>query len=151
MNVSLADMKIDDFVEQTHRLATIPKIIVCPNNARIPDAIRTLNNGAFELLLRVSDTSAVIAAVTRAYRSWYELDADDLDDLADQFDSGYERLAAREREIFDLVAQGHSSQDIATLLEVSLKTVEAHRSRINSKMRMENLGHLMRMWRAGME
>ena len=40
---------------------------------------------------------------------------------------------------------GHSSRDIGSQLGVSTKTVEAHRARINDKMRADDLPHLIRM------
>lgn len=44
-------------------------------------------------------------------------------------------LTARQREILQLIAEGRSRGEIATLLELSVKTVEAHRAQI-----MERLG-----------
>jgi FixJ family two-component response regulator len=40
---------------------------------------------------------------------------------------------------------GLSSREIAAELDVSTKTVEAHRARINDKMRADNVAHLIRM------
>ena len=39
-------------------------------------------------------------------------------------------LTPREQEVVKLIAEGHSSKEIATLLTISLKTVERHRSNI---------------------
>lgn len=39
-------------------------------------------------------------------------------------------LTPRQREILQLVAEGHSNKDIASLLNLSLKTIEFHKSRI---------------------
>jgi DNA-binding NarL/FixJ family response regulator len=44
-----------------------------------------------------------------------------------------ERLSAREREVLLLLAQGHTNQDIAGRLDVSVKTVETYRARIGDK------------------
>lgn len=38
-----------------------------------------------------------------------------------------------------------SSREIGERLEISMKTVEAHRARINDKMRADDLHHLVRM------
>ena len=55
------------------------------------------------------------------------------------------RLTSRERQVLDMVVDGLSSREIAAELDVSTKTVEAHRARINDKMRAENVAHLIRM------
>jgi DNA-binding NarL/FixJ family response regulator len=39
-------------------------------------------------------------------------------------------LTARQREVLQLVAEGHGTKEIATILNVSVKTVEFHKSRI---------------------
>ena len=60
----------------------------------------------------------------------------------------FPELTAREREICELVVGGKPSREIASLLELSIKTVEAHRGRIMDKTRADDVGHLARLWRA---
>jgi two-component system response regulator NreC len=47
----------------------------------------------------------------------------------------YDRLTARQREILKLIAEGHTSKEIAGMLNISVKTVLGHRADI-----MKNLG-----------
>lgn len=58
--------------------------------------------------------------------------------------NGYAKLSAREREIFHLVAQAKTTQDIAAMLSISVKTVENHRRRILRKLGMHRTGELIR-------
>lgn len=53
-------------------------------------------------------------------------------------------LSPREREIFDLVARGFSSQGIASQLFISVKTVETHRAHINRKLGFHSTVDLVR-------
>ena len=46
----------------------------------------------------------------------------------------YESLSEREREIFQLIAEGHSNKEVAELLRVSPTTVETHRGHILQKL-----------------
>lgn len=55
------------------------------------------------------------------------------------------RLSAREREIFSLIVHGHRSQEIATELCISIKTVETHRSHINQKLGVHSTGEIVRL------
>lgn len=57
---------------------------------------------------------------------------------------GLERLTARERQIFDLIVNGYKNQEIATLLGVSIKTVETHRASINRKLSVHSTGQMIR-------
>jgi two-component system, NarL family, response regulator NreC len=59
--------------------------------------------------------------------------------------SDTDRLSRREREIFDLILQGHSSRDIANTLTISLKTVETHRAHINKKLGVRSPAELIRV------
>jgi DNA-binding NarL/FixJ family response regulator len=53
-------------------------------------------------------------------------------------------LTAREEEIVKLIAEGHSSKDIATRLVISVKTVERHRYNLLAKLGMRDRTELTR-------
>jgi DNA-binding CsgD family transcriptional regulator len=53
-------------------------------------------------------------------------------------------LTAREREILQLVAEGHSSTAIARRLGISARTAEAHRANVMRKLRLRNRAALIR-------
>jgi DNA-binding NarL/FixJ family response regulator len=56
-----------------------------------------------------------------------------------------ERLTSREREVLQLVAEGHTNRAIARLLQVSVRTVEKHRANLMAKLNVHNLPGLVRM------
>lgn len=53
-------------------------------------------------------------------------------------------LTAREREILQLIAEGNTNKEIATLLVLSVKTIENHRTRIMDKLEIHNVAGLTR-------
>jgi two-component system response regulator NreC len=55
----------------------------------------------------------------------------------------YDSLSEREREIFQLVAEGHGNKDIARLLSVSPNTIETHRAHILEKLDVHNTAELV--------
>jgi two-component system response regulator NreC len=59
--------------------------------------------------------------------------------IADRYDS----LSEREREIFQLVAEGHTNKEIAELLSVSPATIETHRAHILQKLDVHNTAELV--------
>lgn len=54
------------------------------------------------------------------------------------------RLTPREREIVQLLAEGKSNKEVASTLQISVKTAETHRSRIMSKLQVKSVGELVR-------
>lgn len=64
--------------------------------------------------------------------------------LADTIDSTIRELTAREREVLQLIVEGHTNGSIADLLTISSKTVEKHRSSIMTKLDVNDLASLVR-------
>ena len=55
----------------------------------------------------------------------------------------YGQLSNREREVFQMIAEGRSTKEIAEILCVSVSTVKTHRSNIMEKLQMENVSQLI--------
>lgn len=53
-------------------------------------------------------------------------------------------LTAREKEVLELVANGHSTKQIADKLKISIRTVESHRINMLKKMKVNNSAELIR-------
>jgi DNA-binding NarL/FixJ family response regulator len=53
-------------------------------------------------------------------------------------------LTVRERQIVQLIAEGHTNKAIATMLDISLKTVETHRSTVMRKLNLSSSAALVR-------
>lgn len=60
------------------------------------------------------------------------------------FGSSLDRLTSRQREVLQLVAEGCSSKEIATKLNVATKTVEAHRSQLMAALQIHDIAGLVR-------
>lgn len=53
-------------------------------------------------------------------------------------------LTPREREVLQLIAEGHTNQSIAHTLGISVKTVEKHRANVMSKLNVNDIPNLIR-------
>jgi two-component system response regulator NreC len=53
-------------------------------------------------------------------------------------------LSSREREVLQMIAEGKTNKDIATALNLSVYTVDAHRGRIMEKLNLHSVGELVR-------
>jgi signal transduction histidine kinase/DNA-binding NarL/FixJ family response regulator len=113
---------------------------------------RALQAGAKGYLLKDSaDTDLIrgVAAVA-AGKSFFSPDVakmmldDSIRRLAEKgIVDRYQSLSEREREIFQLIAEGHTNKEIADLLAVSLTTVETHRAHILQKLDLHSAAELV--------
>ena len=53
-------------------------------------------------------------------------------------------LTPREREIVQLIAEGHSTKEVADMLQISIKTCETHRTHILRKLNLRSVSELVR-------
>jgi DNA-binding NarL/FixJ family response regulator len=58
-------------------------------------------------------------------------------------DDRYELLTERERQLYHMLAEGQSNKEIAARLNLSLHTVETHRTRIMEKMGVHSIAELV--------
>ena len=56
----------------------------------------------------------------------------------------YEALTDREKQVLKLVAEGHSNKEVATLLNISVKTAMSHREHVMTKLQVHNRTELIR-------
>jgi two-component system response regulator NreC len=114
--------------------------------------IRSLKAGARAYLLKdsaESDLIAAIHAITEG-KSFFSplvrriLKEDYMHQLAEMgAEDTYELLTNREREVLQLVAEGKSNKEVANLLNLSLYTVETHRTHILQKLNLHSVPELI--------
>ena len=55
----------------------------------------------------------------------------------------YTKLSNREREVFQIIAEGRSTKEVADILCVSPSTVKTHRANIMEKLQIDNISQLI--------
>jgi two-component system, NarL family, response regulator NreC len=113
--------------------------------------LRALKSGAKGYLLKDSAESDLIQAIRAVGqgKSFFSPAVSKvlLDDYVRKLkrsgaEDAYDLLTAREREILQLVAEGKSNKDVANLLNLSVYTVETHRSNIMQKLHLKGVPEL---------
>ena len=107
-----------------------------------------LRAGARGYLLKDSADADLIAAVRsvakgEAYLSPAISDAV-LTDYRRHVTDPLDLLTTREREVLQMIAEGKTNKEIATTLNLSVYTVEAHRGRVMEKLNLHSTGELVR-------
>jgi two-component system response regulator NreC len=107
-----------------------------------------LRAGARGYLLKDSGDTDLVAAVRaiakgEGYISPAVSDAV-LSDYRKHVTDPLDLLTGREREVLQVIAEGKTNKEIATSLNLSVYTVEAHRGRIMEKLNLHSTGELVR-------
>jgi DNA-binding NarL/FixJ family response regulator len=102
-----------------------------------------LKDAAFEELSEAIRTAAA-KKVYLSPRIAAELVEDYVRMSKDPGPSVFELLSPREREVLQLIAEGHSTKEIARVLKVSVKTVETHRRQLMNKLELFSVAELTR-------
>jgi DNA-binding NarL/FixJ family response regulator len=87
---------------------------------------------------------AAIRGTSFLYPSAVDTLIRDFIERADQRGDDFELLTPRELEVLKLIAEGHTSKDIATMLVISIKTVDQHRTNMLDKLGMHDRVDLTR-------
>jgi two-component system, LuxR family, response regulator FixJ len=127
--------------ELTHRKIRLPVVLIS-GHADVPMAVAGIKAGAEDFIEKPIDDTQLVAAInrglTRTFSEQFKQEASDY--LSAQF----ARLTPRQVQIFDLVAQGLTSQAIAARLDISTRTVESYRVQVMEKMQAESVAVLVR-------
>jgi DNA-binding NarL/FixJ family response regulator len=108
--------------------------------------------GASGYLLKSSTGTDIINAIHTALKGSTYLSPSISDKVIEDYlslkkkshqDDLYNRLSNREREVFQMIAEGRSTKEIADILCLSPSTVKTHRSNIMEKLEMDNISQLI--------
>ena len=135
----------------TRRLSSVPVLILSMHHADAYVA-RALQAGAKGYLLKDSAGSDLLQAIEALAdgKAFFSPAVSKLvlEDYVRRgadttISDGYDMLSEREREVFQLVAEGHTNKEVAELFGISQATVETHRARILDKLGVHNTAELV--------
>ena len=123
--ILLTMYKEDQYILEALRAGVSGYILKTKGTKELVDAIRQVLRGITYLSPEVS------RSVIEAYRGGVQPDA--------------VPISPRERQVLQLVAEGKSSKEIASVLGISVKTASAHRTRLMSKLDIHETAGLVRL------
>jgi FixJ family two-component response regulator len=141
IDVRMAGMSGLVLQEKLNELDAGVPVIIITGHGDVPMAVRALQAGAVDFIqkpyrdqLLLDSINKALAADAVARRS-----SAGSDDLVKQLAT----LTKREREILDMLVDGQRSKDIARALDISHRTVEAHRQNTLRKMGVSSVKELI--------
>jgi DNA-binding NarL/FixJ family response regulator len=111
---------------------------------------RALQAGASGYVVKKSVPKELIDAIRTVFGGGRYLSLQLVDSVIDQLVAKgsprdpLDRLSSRERQVLQMLAEGHAMGEIATTLSLSLKTVETYRARMMDKLEIHDLASLVR-------
>jgi FixJ family two-component response regulator len=121
---------------------TIPVIFIT-GHGDIPLAVRAMREGAFDFVEKpVRDDVLTLSIESALEHSCGEQRAKT---EAAAFAQRIEQLTPREREVMNLVVEGHSSTAIGAILGISSRTADHHRARVLEKLEAASIANLIRL------
>ncbi|MGA9405883.1 MAG: response regulator transcription factor [Bacteroidota bacterium] len=112
-------------------------------------AVRCLKNGAQGYLTKESASEELLSAIRKIMRGGKYVSASLADLLVSEIGSGgshmpHEILSDREFQVLCLLGEGKTVSQIASILSLSLSTINTYRSHILEKMNLENTAQIIR-------
>ncbi len=153
VDISLKDASGLELVKyMRERNVKIP-VLVLSMHEESEYAERAMKAGAQGFIMKQEMTNNVISAIRRVLSGKNYLSENMLDSILERIgdvdknapEDPVRRLSNRELEVFGMIGRGIKNGEIASRLNVSVKTVGTYRENIKKKLNARNSGQLMKM------
>ena len=150
VDVSMPLLNGIEAVRQIKKTDSHVKIIFLTMHPDVTYAIRAFEAGASGYVLKHSASSELITAIHEAIKGRSYVTPMIAGELLQSYKKGAhlqadntERLTQRQREILQLLVEGHSAKEIGGILNISPRTVEFHKYELMSKLNLKTISALI--------
>ncbi len=151
MDIAMADLNGLDALSRISKDFPEVKVMILSAHANEEYVIRALRSGAAGYIVKDAATAELELAVSsvgdgKTYLS-PSISRTAIDSYLERIGdvvSPLEQLTSRQREILQLIGEGKNTKEIASTLQISVKTVEAHRLQLMERLRIHDVPGLVR-------
>ena len=156
-NVVLMDMTMPimdgtEVIRQIHGENSDVKVLLVSQHEDRQHILRGLKAGSNGYIPRSATLSELVSAILTLHTEGCFLYPSVAKTLVEEYrrmaqtasHDPYDRLIDREREVLKLIAEGHTSLEIAETLDIAVKTVLGHRASIMTKLSIHNWTELIK-------
>lgn len=151
MDISMPHLNGLDAAARVAKKHPRTRVIILSMHADEEYVRRALASGASAYLLKNSSEGELELAIRAVARgeSWVSPGASKpvvaaFTKSADPARQPHDKLTPRQREVLQLIAEGHSTKSIATQLNLSVKTIETHRVQLMQRIGLHDVAGLVR-------
>ena len=152
VDISMPLMNGIEVASRAQKVEPAPAVIILSMHADESYIMRALGAGARGYLVKDATDEDLLPAVraVAAGKPFFSptVAAVLMEDYVRQLrarglSDSYELLTDREREVLQLLAEGRSNKEVASLLDVGLSTVETHRANLMQKLNLHNTAEIV--------
>jgi DNA-binding NarL/FixJ family response regulator len=151
MDIGMAGMSGLEVMAQVAQSFPDIRVIMLSMHAHEEFVLQALRSGAAGYLLKDAGTAELELAIRAIARGETYLSPAVSQHVVGEYmrrvgstPIGLDQLTPRQREILRLIAQGHTTKEIAQQLAISVKTVETHRAQLMERLDIYDVARLVR-------
>jgi len=143
LDVRMPGMSGIELQREMKRIGVDMPVIIITGHGDVPMAVHAMKEGAFDFIEKPFNNQVLLDRVQAALAQGQEaIKAKAEKAVAEK---RMEQLTERERQVLGHVVAGDTNKAIARSLDISTKTVEAHRAKVMRKMGAGSLAELVRL------
>ena len=119
-------------------------IVFMTGHGDIPMSVRAIKAGAVDFLPKPISEKELREIVQQAIEASAQKEKASTEIV--EFQERYQTLTQREQEVMQLVIAGKLNKQIASQMGITVATVKAHRGRVMTKLGVESVAELVRLW-----
>ncbi len=152
MDIAMPLLNGIEATRQIKKLSPQTKVIILSMHSHDRYISELISIGASGYLLKDSTGREIVKAISAAMKGDVYLSPSISRRVVEDYltlkkkssrEDLYTKLSNRERELFQMIAEGHSTKEISSILFISPSTVKTHRSNIMEKLQTNNISHLI--------
>jgi DNA-binding NarL/FixJ family response regulator len=154
LDISMPNIRGIEAIQEIKAIHPESKILVLTMHRDMEYLHQAISSGAHGYLLKEDADSELFSAIDKVRQGKIFISPKLSEYLTEDWarihrgehepTSETEPLTTRERQTLKLVAEGKSTKEIASLFNISIRTVEHHRANIMSKLNLKNIAELIK-------
>jgi len=151
MDIMMPSLNGLDAAVRIGRVFPQTRVVILSMNSDEDSVLKSLRAGAVGYLVKTADPAELALAIQAVVRGERFLSSAVSRHVVaacfnriDREESSLERLTMRQREVLQLVAEGHTTKEIAIKLDISPKTAEAYRAELMKALEIHDVASLTR-------
>jgi DNA-binding NarL/FixJ family response regulator len=151
MDIAMPGLNGLDATVRIGRLFPHTRVVILSMNADEDSVLKSLRAGAVGYLVKTADPAELALAIRAVARGERFLSSAVSEHVVaacinrvDKERTSLERLSTRQREVLQLIAEGHTTKEIASKLDISPKTAESYRAELMRALEIHDIASLTR-------